>query len=95
MSEHSKGPWIVEVGEQNIGEPLVSVKDAEGEVICDNETYYPKAIDPRNANLIASAPELLAFAEHVKKCILANGEYAPISIEYVTTVVAKAKGVTQ
>ena len=32
---------------------------ADGHVICDNQTYYPEALDPKNAHLIAAAPELL------------------------------------
>ena len=37
----SPRPWTVERGHD--GDP-VAVLDAEGNIVCDNETYYPKAV---------------------------------------------------
>lgn len=60
MKEPTPWPWSVVLGEQSIGERLVSVVAADGTEICNNETYYPVALKPENASLIAAAPELLA-----------------------------------
>lgn len=61
MSEinHTPGPWYVRDIDLHEGGKGVEVVTGDGEVICDNQTYYPQALDPRNAALIAAAPELL------------------------------------
>ena len=43
--------------------PYVAVVGADGSVICDNAQYYAQDIDPKNVNLIAAAPDLLAALE--------------------------------
>lgn len=50
--------------------------------------------DERKAveKLIEAAPDLLEFAKHVQACILKNGDYAPLSIQYVHEIIAKALG---
>lgn len=54
------GPWkVIWTTSRMTEEPLVQVIDETGEVICDNEIYYPKELDPKYAPLIAAAPELL------------------------------------
>lgn len=59
MSRHTAGPWFVREIDLLEGGKGVEVVAGDGEVICDNQTYYPQALDPRNARLIAAAPELL------------------------------------
>lgn len=105
MSKHSKGPWQVSKPQIHGSGLSVDIDSVESEHYAlatvvwqmEDDKFDDKPSEQciANAHLIAAAPELLAFAEHVKKCILANGEYAPISIEYVSTVVAKAKGLPQ
>lgn len=51
--------WRVEQYTNNISEQSVRVVDEDGGVICDNEPYYPHALDPEHAKLIAAAPDLL------------------------------------
>lgn len=104
MSKHTPGPWKVVIGEQNIGEPLVSVESAGGDVICDNETYYPKALDPCNASLIAAAPDLLEALIEVSASLAwnAHGECRGINdgpimpsqmaIDTAKKAIAKARG---
>lgn len=52
---HYPGPWHVDTRAGT-----TSVKASDGEIICDNERYYPQPLNPENANLIAAAPDLLA-----------------------------------
>ena len=71
--KHTPGPWYVRTdGEQSCGfemdGPLVEVVSADGTVICCNERYYPTSLDPKNAQLIAAAPDMLdALIEIVNK----------------------------
>lgn len=65
MTSPSPGPWKVVIAKQHTGDSLVSVIDLEGNTVCDNETYYPQALDPRNANLIAAAPHMLKALSHL------------------------------
>lgn len=58
----TQGPWYVREIELHEGGNGVEVVAGDGEVICDNQTYYPQAINPKNAALIAAAPKLLDAA---------------------------------
>lgn len=60
MSKHSPGPWRIVTGIRNTSyqDHLASVIDANGDIVCDNEAYYPHEVDPLNMPLIAAAPEL-------------------------------------
>lgn len=53
------GPWRLRVCELHEGGQGLEIVDAEGQTVCDNQTYYPHALDACNAPLIESAPELL------------------------------------
>jgi hypothetical protein len=67
----------------------VAVVAADGTVIADNQTYYPHALDPANAALIAAAPDLLqaledllwytgpCCEEHESSCRCEPGKCAP------------------
>lgn len=90
--KHTPGPWVVDpdsptdispADDLSLGIASISHVDQAGRWFFGEQS---KA----NAKLIAAAPELLAFAMHVHKSILSNGEYAPISIERVSEVIAKA-----
>jgi hypothetical protein len=85
--KHTPGPWTVrEVSHSNVpGQRAFAIDFNE-----DQEQVVDWVYEEADAKLIAAAPELLAFAMHVHKCILSNGEYAPISIEHVSEVIAKA-----
>lgn len=51
--------WKVEEYDNNISKRLIRVVGEDGEVICDNEPYYPHAINPKHAHLIAASPDML------------------------------------
>ena len=53
------GRWKVEEYDNNISERSVRVVAEDGELIADNEPYYPQALNPKHAHLIAAAPDLL------------------------------------
>lgn len=57
--------WRVEEYENNVSERSVRVVAADGEIIADNEPYYPQALNPKHAHLIAAAPDLLEAAKEV------------------------------
>lgn len=61
MSEfkHTPGPWVIRVIDLHEGGSGFEIVGANGDIVCDNQTYYPHAIDKKNARLIAAAPELL------------------------------------
>lgn len=90
MTTPSLGPWKVVIDEQPIGEPLVSVVDAEGYPVCNNETYYPAALDPKNAHLIAAAPELLAAVYTLIDCC--DHTVYGGAVRYARAATAKARG---
>lgn len=81
----------------NSGQPYTAVVGSDGEVVCDNAHYYPQGLDPKNANLIAAAPDLLAalvpfleFADSEKDL---EGEILSVDmIETARAAIAKAKG---
>lgn len=56
------GQWYVREIDLHEGGNGVEVVAGDGEVICDNQTYYPQAINPKNAALIAASPKLLDAA---------------------------------
>lgn len=62
MSQHAPGPWrlgamdLYEAGEGD--KQGIAIVATDGSIICDNQTYYPKPLDPANAPLIAAAPTL-------------------------------------
>ena len=63
QTQHTPGPWRLRTdGEQSCGVedgPLVEVVAEDGTVVCCNERYYPTAVEPCNARLIAAAPDML------------------------------------
>lgn len=70
MSGHAPGPWRVEKidlhesGDHGTG---IAVIAADGTVVCDNQTYYPERLDPKNAPVIAAAPDLLKACKALKE----------------------------
>jgi len=63
------GKWKVEEYENNISERSIRVVDEVGKVIVDNEPYYPQALDPKHAHLIAAAPALLGSLVEIRQII--------------------------
>lgn len=67
---HTPGPWklqrldLFESGESGTGWKVVG---ANGETICDNQTYYPHPVSLPDARLIAAAPELLEALKSLLK----------------------------
>ena len=51
--------WRIEEYDNNISERSIRIVDEHGNVICDNEPYYPQALRAEHAPLIAAAPDLL------------------------------------
>jgi len=53
MSKHAPGPCrlgaidLYEVGEGD--KQGIAIVATDGSIICDNQTYYPKPLDPANA----------------------------------------------
>lgn len=52
---HTPGPWKLVKGAA-----CTSVRGLNGERVCDDESYYPQAVDEDDMVLIAAAPEMLA-----------------------------------
>ena len=63
MTDYTPGPWRVVTVSSSINDWVIAVVAADGTKIADDETYYPAPLDPRNAHLIAAAPDLLAALE--------------------------------
>lgn len=57
MSKWTPGPWTFEKVETTMGCGH-QVVAANGQVICDDEPYYPAAVCEADARLIAKAPEM-------------------------------------
>lgn len=59
----SPGPWKIVRSElyqeSGGGEGRISIIAADGTTVACNQTYYPTALEPRNAAVIAAAPEML------------------------------------
>jgi len=96
-ARHTPGPWEVYYFERSheadeckgVG---VRSKDS-GETICNNETYYPHALDEKNAALIAAAPELLEaliLSHDPEEC--AKGRTEEGESCFQCGVIAKAEG---
>lgn len=94
-TKHTPGPWSVrelELYEHGMGIEIVAV---DGTVIADNQTYYPHALAPENASLIASAPELLEMCKQLLPWVRkAVGDLGITSVmpENLAAVIAKAEG---
>lgn len=92
--EHTPGPWFVRKIDLYEGGEGVEVVAVDGEVICNNQTYYPQELDPRNASLIAAAPELLEALQNMVRLYYsedrqdAPGQYARAAV----AAIAKATG---
>lgn len=61
------GPWRLERYENSVGEIGARVVSADGQTICDNEPYYPKAVKEHDAAIIAAAPNLLALLKEAQE----------------------------
>lgn len=87
---HTPGPWkIREIKLYETGTGI-EIVGANGEVIADNQTYYPQALNPKNATLIAAAP---AMYEALKAIIEAYEEYgrADSKAEIAVSIVRRVK----
>lgn len=88
MSNHTKGPWVVE-HDLGDGTPIVTF---EARNIATVETYFGDG--EANANLIAAAPELLDTAKSVLASLEAMTPDATIDgcIMVLESTIAKAEG---
>jgi len=84
--------WTVKRSENSIGETLVSVVDEIGVVICDNEPYYPQALDPQNADIIAASHDMLTALEEVKVYYCDNAKQRFPIHDQIEKAIRKAKG---
>jgi len=53
------GPWLAEKYKDSIGGESIRVVSADGDLVCDNEPYYPHAVTEPNARVIAAARDLV------------------------------------
>lgn len=93
MSKHTSGKWRVK--DNHISEAMI-VETCSGEEICLVEPFYNQEL--ANANLIASAPELLEACKRVVEfnAIHENGYSRVISkatFEKIQQAILKAEGV--
>lgn len=95
MKQHTPGPWIVcpRVGHQ------IPVASAAMEGLLCNVAHLAALRDGEgtaNANLIASAPELLSmlerFLDEYLSCDPVGGQVALLTIEQAQAAIKKAKG---
>lgn len=100
---YTKGPWRVVKTPLNEDGSGTQVVGADGTVICDDNAFYPAALDPKNANLLASAPELLEALEETAQALAfrATGDETEFAdgildcdtlFRKVRAAIAKAKG---
>lgn len=95
MNKHSPGPWTVrKMGlHEESSDSLngIEVTDAEGNAVCCNQPFYPTALKPENAHLIAAAPDLL---EALNTVMNIYGYYITDDIVkgVVQAAIKKAKG---
>lgn len=59
----SPAPWAVRTIELHEGGEGIEVVDANGDAVCNNQTFYPQELKPENAHVIAAAPEMLEALE--------------------------------
>lgn len=82
-----KGPWTLQGYENDISEMGVRVVDADGNVVCNDEPYYPHPVSFANARLIAAAPDLLEALE-----MMLEDPNAVENVIFAKAMIAKAKG---
>ena len=74
--KHTPGPWAIKPldrYEQDEGPPEgLEIVGSDGTTICCNQTYYPTPLEPRNARLIAAAPDLLTALETLVNDLLGD-----------------------
>ena len=77
MKTHTPGPWPLKI--TNVDDFFV--------IVTNQGNHYAKTFDPAAAQLIASAPDLLAALERLTHP-MADDE----DLDYAREVIAKAKG---
>jgi hypothetical protein len=103
MNAHTSGPWVIVRRESasGIGQVL-EVLDANGDAVCNDETYYPTPLDERNAPLIAAAPDLLNTLRELVEIVdaaISAGDWKvdgccdpSLSLDWALAAIAKAEG---
>ncbi len=94
-NQFTPGPWVVGVN-KNTGRPATEVW-AHSEALCVASGFGDGPESEANAQLIASAPELLAACEHALDTFggVRPSEWAVASraeFDLLTTAIAKARG---
>ena len=92
-------PWRLEAYENTISEMGIRVVNANGNLVCDDEPFYPHPVSFANARLIASAPDLLealvALVDEYCDYQIINNLGDPENqhnIKLARAAIAKAKG---
>lgn len=77
--------WTIRrMGKYEGGEEGIEILDGNGEVVADNQTYYPTAITQENADIIVNAVnnhETLVSALRSIKRNLRSGEWSVYHLE--------------
>lgn len=91
-TKHTRGPWVKRPIDLYEGGNGFEVVAEDGEVICDNQTYYPHAVTESNGTLIAAAPDLLEVCQRLLEAVPYVSEYdVPIGLwDDLRGAVAKA-----
>ena len=94
MSEHTPGPWVITIGTGTLNESIRGPND-EGiaQTGCWHREHRPEAI--ANAQLIASAPDLLEALEAVVNDNHPATRMRPSLIHKAHAAIEKAKGERQ
>lgn len=87
--KHTPGPWRLERYENSVCGIGARVVSADGRTICDDEPYYPKAVNEHDAALIAAAPALLAAL--VDLLTIANERGAKLGLDEGGPVLENAR----
>jgi hypothetical protein len=59
--------WCFEEYQNDIGQTGIQVVAQDGTVICDDEPYYPQAVERKNARFIAASRQLVpAMADRIE-----------------------------
>jgi hypothetical protein len=100
MSDFTPGPWRVNIDKdrKGFGGPVTEILADDGETIACDTKYYPTALDPKNAYIIAAAPDLLeALQIIVGKLYMDDYGHMLINLksedeEKIKAAIAKATG---
>lgn len=79
----SKAPFRVIRSQNSVCGDLVAIVDADGKTVLDNEPYYPRALDPDDAQVFAAGPSAIEILDAWREAELSKD---PKKIDAVRTV---------